>query len=82
MPMTRNIGDWIDRLIEESDSLAQLEVVPTIGGWAAKIMDDRFLLLDSDGEIFMIGEGSTIELALNKLDRLCADDLNRIMASI
>ena len=79
--MTHNIGTWIDRLVDESESLAQLEVVPTIGGWAAKIMDDRFLLLDSDGEIFMIGEGSTIELALKKLDRLCADDLNKMMAA-
>lgn len=79
--MTRNIGTWIDRLVDESESLAQLEVVPTIGGWAAKIMDDRFLLLDSDGEIFMIGEGSTIELALKKLDRICADDLNKMMAA-
>jgi hypothetical protein len=79
--MTRNIGTWIDHLVDESESLAQLEVVPTIGGWAAKIMDDRFLLLDSDGEIFMIGEGSTIELALKKLDRLCADDLNKMMAA-
>ena len=79
--MTRNIGTWIDRLIDESESLAQLEVVPTIGGWAAKIMDDRFLLLDSDEETFMIGEGSTIELALKKLDRLCADDLNKMMAA-
>ena len=79
--MTRNIGTWIDHLVDESESLAQLEVVPTIGGWAAKIMDDRFLLLDSDEETFMIGEGSTIELALKKLDRLCADDLNKMMAA-
>jgi len=78
--MTENIEIWIDRISDESESLAQLKVVPTIGGWAAKIMDDRFLLLDSDGEIFMIGEGSTIELALKKLDRLCADDLNKMMA--
>ena len=80
--MTRNISDWIDRLLEESDSLAQLEVVPTIGGWSAKIVDEGFLLLDSDGEIFMISEGSTIEIALKKLDRLCADDLNKMMASV
>ena len=79
--MTRNIETWIDRLVDESESLAQLEVVPTLGGWAAKIMDDQFLLLDSIGETFMICEGSTIELALKKLDRLCADDLNKMMAS-
>jgi hypothetical protein len=76
-----NIQEWIDRLIEESDSLAQLEVVPTMGGWSAKIMDEGFLLLDSDGEIFMIAEGATIEKAVNKLNRMCADDLNKIMAS-
>jgi hypothetical protein len=76
-----NIQEWIDRLIEESDSLAQLEVVPTMGGWSAKIMDEGFLLLDSDGEIFMIAEGTTIEKAINKLNRMCADDLNKIMAS-
>ena len=79
--MTRNIETWIDRLIDETESLIQLEVVPTIGGWAAKIMDDGFLLLDSDGEIFMIREGSTIELALKKLDRLCTDDLKKMVAS-
>lgn len=80
--MTRNISDWIELLLEESDSLAQLEVIPTIGGWAAKIVDEGFLLLDSDGEIFMIGEGPTMELALKKLDRLCADDLNKMMVSV
>ena len=79
--MTRNISTWIDHLIDRSESLAQLEVIPTIGGWAAKIVDEGFLLLDSDGEIFMVGEGSTMELALKNLDRLCADDLNKMMAS-
>lgn len=79
--MTRNISEWIELLLEESDSLAQLEVIPTIGGWAAKIVDEGFLLLDFDGEIFMIGEGFTMELAIKNLDRLCADDLNKMMAS-
>jgi hypothetical protein len=80
--MTRNIETWIECRVDESESLVQLEVVPTPKGWSAKIInDERFVLLDSNAEVFMIAEHSTIELVLKKLDRLCAADLNKMMAA-
>ncbi len=79
--MTKHIEQWIDQLLDQSESLAQLEVIPTMKGWSAKIVDQGYLLLDSDGEIFMVGEGNSIEDAIAKLNKLCVNDLNKITAS-
>ncbi len=79
--MTKHIEQWIEQLVEQSESLAQLEVVPTMKGWSAKIVDEGYLLLDSDGEIFMVAEGSTMETAIAKLNKLCINDLNKLMVA-
>jgi hypothetical protein len=78
--LTWNIQTWIDHLVEESQSIVRLEVVPTPKGWAAKIINEGHLLLDYDGENFMITEDSTIDNAIKKLDRRCATDLAKIFA--
>jgi hypothetical protein len=38
--------------------------------------------LDSQGDIFMIAECGSIEGALTKLDKMCANDLKKIVAAV
>lgn len=80
--MMKNIELWIDNVMEEAGTYIHLEVVPTPRGWSAKIMADGYILLDSNGESFMIKEGSTVQQALEKLDRICVDDLNKMMHTV
>jgi hypothetical protein len=78
-----NIQDWIEHLIEETDLCSQLKITATPKGWSAKLIDeDNYILLDSQGDIFMIAECGSIEGALTKLDKMCANDLKKIVAAV
>jgi len=79
----KNIQDWIETVMDTSDDVWAILKVLSVGssGWQAKIVDnDGFVLLCSEGETFMIAESGDIEGAIAKLDKMCANDLKKIVA--
>lgn len=70
----RNIDNLIQTVYDETGIMGEIQITfdPVEGEWHCRIVEDRMVWLDADGERYLFTRDFDLESAMQRLDQLCA----------